>query len=457
MKKIIALFLCVIMVLSLAACAAKVETPAEVEKNEPAADTPKSEPAKEADPAASTDSSEVITLNVTSWRTDDAASWGEINAAFHEEYPNIEVIFNGVTATEYDSVLQTKLASGNAEDIIFLRAFSSGRQIFDAGYVLPLSEENIPLLASNTSASQRNPWTTEDGTVYGVPGSMCVGGFFYNKGIFEKCGITEAPATWEEFLADCQTIKDNGYIAIADGIKDSWFVTEYISSTVAPVTTGGSDWHTALMNKEVDWSDEGFVKSMDWIKQMSEYMPDNFESIGYDDAQMLFLSEAAAIYPSGSFDLSYLETTNPDIDLGWFFMPTENAGDALAINFGMIMGYGINASLKDDEAKLQAAYTYLNWLCDDAASSMFDNLVVGQYASNTAVASGIENALAAEILAGFDGQDLYQQMPYEKVSDESPDFTTVVTEAIYNLLVNGQSPEEVCEKMVADQAWYFGK
>lgn len=380
-----------------------------------------------------------------------------INAAFHEEYPDIEVVFNGVTATEYDSVLQTKLSSGNAEDILFLRTFGTGKQIYDAGYVLPLTENEIPNL-SKIDDTYETPWTdVKTGTVYGAPGTMCVGGFFYNKGIFKECGIEAPPSTWEEFLKDCQILKEKGYVPIADGIKDSWFVTEYISSTIAPVTTGGSAWHTKLMNKETDWTDPGFVKSFDWISQMAEFFPDGYEGVGYDDAQMLFLSETAAIYPSGSFDLSYLQTTNPEIDLGWFFMPTENAGDTVSINFNCIMGYGINASLKEDPARLEAAYTYLNWLCDDAAASMLNNFIVGQYACNTNVAEGIENTLAAEILAGSSGADLFQQMPYEQVSDSTPDYTTVVTQAIYDLLINGKSPQDVAAAMVEQQSWYFSE
>lgn len=42
-----------------------------------------------------------------------------------------------------------------------------------------------------------------------------VGGVFYNKDIFEDCGITEVPATWEDFLAACQTMVDKGYQPLA--------------------------------------------------------------------------------------------------------------------------------------------------------------------------------------------------------------------------------------------------
>lgn len=41
-----------------------------------------------------------------------------------------------------------------------------------------------------------------------------VGGVFYNKDIFEECGI-EVPTTWDEFLAACKTMKENGYEPLA--------------------------------------------------------------------------------------------------------------------------------------------------------------------------------------------------------------------------------------------------
>ena len=401
-----------------------------------------------------------VNLTVTSWRTDDKALWDQINARFHEVYPDITVEFAPVTATEYDGVLQTKLQSGNAEDIMFLRAFSTGRQIFDAGYVLPLSIDNIPNLA-NMDTAMTNPWTAEDGTVYGVPGSVCYGGFFYNKKIFAECGVN-VPTTWEEFKNACETIKAAGYDPISFGIKDSWMVAEYLSSTIVPMTTEGAQWHKNLMNGETDYNDAGFVKHFQWIKEMAQYFPEGYEGIGYDDMQMMFCAEMAAIYPVGSFELGVIEGANPDLDLGWFFMPGESADQTESINMSVIMGYGINSKLSDDAEKLEAAYTYLNWLADVEASEMFTNLVVGQYAASNAF-STLENERAMGIynqiqdLKSGKGVTFFQQMPYEKLSDQSPDYTAAVSEAIYKLLVEDITPEAAAQFMMDTQAWYFAK
>ena len=396
-----------------------------------------------------------VNLTMTSWRTDDKALWDQINAAFNEEYPDITVEFLPVTATEYDGVLQTKLSSGNAEDIMFLRAFSTGRQIYDAGYVIPLTTDDVPNLV-NFDASFQNPWAA-DGVAYGVPGSVCYGGFFYNKAIFEQCGV-EVPKTWDEFMTVCQTIADAGITPIAFGIKDSWMVAEYLSATIVPMTTGGKEWHTKLMNREVDYNDPGYIKHFEWIKQLAQFFPEGYEGIGYDDMQMMFCAEMAAIYPVGTFELGVIEAANPDLDLGWFYMPGETADEEESINFGAIMGYGINAKLEGE--KLEAAKTYLNWLADEKASAMFTNLVVGQYAASAAFDT-LDDAMAMDMyqqiadIGATRGVNFFQQMPYEKLSDQSPDYTSAISEAVYKLLVEDITPEEAAQFMMDTQAWYF--
>ena len=47
-------------------------------------------------------------------------------------------------------------------------------------------------------------------------------GVWYNKELFEKAGIDAPPATWDEFLADVQKLKDAGITPIAVGEKDKW-------------------------------------------------------------------------------------------------------------------------------------------------------------------------------------------------------------------------------------------
>ena len=75
-----------------------------------------------------------------------------------------------------------------------------------------------------------------DGKQYGLPYNFGMVGFWYNKDLFEQAGIAAPPATWDELLADVQTLKDKGIvpISLAAGAADAWtamFWWAYLSTT----------------------------------------------------------------------------------------------------------------------------------------------------------------------------------------------------------------------------------
>jgi raffinose/stachyose/melibiose transport system substrate-binding protein len=57
---------------------------------------------------------------------------------------------------------------------------------------------------------------------YGVPLNFGAVGIWYNKRLFAEAGIEAVPATWEEFLAAVQALKDAGITPIALGARDKW-------------------------------------------------------------------------------------------------------------------------------------------------------------------------------------------------------------------------------------------
>lgn len=70
-----------------------------------------------------------------------------------------------------------------------------------------------------------------------------VGGIFYNKDIFEACGI-EIPETWDEFLAACQTMVDNGYQPMAlDSTYSDFFFGYHLDRRIGEAAT-----HDLTMN-----------------------------------------------------------------------------------------------------------------------------------------------------------------------------------------------------------------
>jgi raffinose/stachyose/melibiose transport system substrate-binding protein len=54
--------------------------------------------------------------------------------------------------------------------------------------------------------------------------------FFYHPSLFQKAGITDTPATWDDFFADCETMKNVGITPIASS-GDTWYILRYAAMT----------------------------------------------------------------------------------------------------------------------------------------------------------------------------------------------------------------------------------
>ena len=61
-----------------------------------------------------------------------------------------------------------------------------------------------------------------DGTLYGIPNEIDVYALNYNKALFEEAGITEAPKTWDEFLAAAEQLTDASKGQQGFGLINSW-------------------------------------------------------------------------------------------------------------------------------------------------------------------------------------------------------------------------------------------
>lgn len=48
-----------------------------------------------------------------------------------------------------------------------------------------------------------------DGRIYGIPAEIQANGIWYNKALFDQCGL-EIPETYDELLNCCKVLRENG-------------------------------------------------------------------------------------------------------------------------------------------------------------------------------------------------------------------------------------------------------
>ena len=109
-----------------------------------------------------------------------------------------------------------------------------------------------------------------DGEQYGVPYTFGLVGFFYNKDLFAQAGIDEPPATWDEFLADVQALKDAGITPIAVAGQDKWpamFYWAYLALRIG----GQAAYEEAIATG--NWDGPAFIEAGNQLKRLIDLEP----------------------------------------------------------------------------------------------------------------------------------------------------------------------------------------
>lgn len=438
MKKYLALLVVLMMAVSLVACKSAA----------PAAEAPSAGAGAQAEaPSAAEAGADKVTIKYIGWRTEDQTAITAMNELFTAEYPNIEVVYEPIQATEYDTYLQTAIANGTVADVVMMRSYGGGRTVFDGGKILELTTENVPNLQAQIDAGV-DAWTL-DGRYFAVGTGMTMEGVWYNKDIFADCGITSTPNTVPELMEICKTIQDKGYLPIAGGIADDWYINEEVTCSILMSIIGSGDWVQSLYDRKINFTDPQYVQMLQTFKDLTAYYPDFYEGLTYEDCQNLFITGQAAMYMSGSFELQGFLETNPDLNMGCFAFPGQTAAP-VGQNYTAACSAGVYA----DGAHVEEALTYVNWLASQEGGEAYANGVLGFFSPNPA-ASDLTNELAREWQALSNGKTMIHMLGYETMYDGAPDYASAIGNTVRAMAADDLTAEDAAAYMQDQMAWYF--
>ena len=304
------------------------------------------------------------TLSFWSWRTEDVAAYEKFIAAFHAENPDIDVTFTPYLNTEYNTILSTALQGGGGPDIVHLRAYGGMEPLAQAGLLVRL-DDKVAALADFDPGILLGATNRADGGVYGVPFALQTVQVLYNVDMFERLGLEE-PATWAELLAVGDVLKGSGVYAFANGTKDGW-TNETLFGAVGPTFYGGTPFFQEITAGETDFTDPRFVAALERMVALRPYLAENYTGVGYTDMQTLFAFEQAGMFAAGSYELGNMAQLNPDLRIGSFAVPADDAAAPTAISFYVDGSYGINANSPHQEAALR----FIEFLASQEFGQMF--------------------------------------------------------------------------------------
>ena len=191
MKKMMCMFLAVLMILGLTACGA--------EKQEAA-------PA-EAGFKPALDSSVNCHISVAGGYSNFEALEAEFDR-FNEYYPNVDLTFTKVD--DYNNMIGMVLNGNDAPDIYVNYSWMYGREQYQASID---HAENLadPSLGLDLDCIRSNMiLNTGDGTLPMVPVFSNTYGMLVNNDLFKKEGLS-VPTTYQELVAVCNAFREKGY------------------------------------------------------------------------------------------------------------------------------------------------------------------------------------------------------------------------------------------------------
>jgi arabinogalactan oligomer/maltooligosaccharide transport system substrate-binding protein len=147
-----------------------------------------------------------ITWWDTSNATNEAPTYKALVADFEKANPTIKVTYVNVPFDQAQNKFDTAAGSKGAPDV--LRSEVGWTPAFaKKGYFLPL-DGTAALADQGKFQPSLIKQAQYDGKTYGVPLVTDTLALVYNKALFKKAGITEAPKTWDELKSDAAKIKD---------------------------------------------------------------------------------------------------------------------------------------------------------------------------------------------------------------------------------------------------------
>lgn len=289
---------------------------------------------------------------------------------FKKENPDINVKFNILDGSNYEKLLQPRMMSGDAPDVMLMQTTDMYKKYKNEKWIADIgdTEAGKKIKADEGLMSVLGG---ENGEVYGIPIDGGASGIliYYNKKIFDKYNIS-VPQTQDEFFAACETLKTNGVDPMVFGGADAWTIAGPFGDTIAneySCSVFGVDYTDKVAEGKLDYSEtqreglEVFEKLLN-----SGYIAKSSSSLTYEQSVQYFADGKAAMIAQGTWLAELEQITNADseiLELGAFAYPGagKNADGKRVVK----QGIGRILVVLKDSPNIEAAKKFADYFASE--------------------------------------------------------------------------------------------
>lgn len=414
MKRIVALVLAAMMVVSMAACSSAPKADEKIE----------------------------LSFLVAEYSTETKPYVQGVIDKFQEKNPNVKVNLEVVGWDGFSTRINALVGAKQAPDIF---AGGTATQFIPDNLVYKpediLSKE---LVADFAKQFWDNNYTKEYDGVYQIPFLASVRALYYNKKIFNEVGITEAPKTWKEVEAACAKIKD-----FYKGDVYGWGVDATTTEGQTLVAYYGWNNGGGYVDENENYiiNCDANVEAYNWVKGLIDngYTNANPTIETRDDMQKLVVNDKLAMLVTACF----FPALYPDADLGVAAIPYNDEHVSSSSTLGVqdcVCFFNGNAKASEDsDAKKKAIADFMDFFY---APENYVGLMI-QEGMIPATNSGVkelavqkpEQAAYVDVLAGAKF--------YTRSKSDWNDATTGIIDAAQKVFTGAQDAKSALDEVQA--------
>ncbi|WP_152192603.1 extracellular solute-binding protein [Georgenia satyanarayanai] len=354
------------------------------------------------EPDASSTGGDGDSVTLTWWHNSNnepgVSVYEQVAADFEDANPGVTIEITPLAHEDMLTRLDAAFQTGDTPDIYMERGGGELASHVEAGLTMDLTDvaaDTIEKLGSSVDG-----WTNED-RVYALPFSVGVVGFWYNTDLFEQAGITEPPATMEEFNAAVDALKAAGIQPVSVGAGDKWPAAHYWYYFA--LRQCSQDVLTEAVNT-LDFSDPCFVAAGEDLEALVATEPFNTGFLatpaqtGPTSASGLLATEQVAMELAGHWEPGVMQGLTEDNEglgekTGWFPFPSVEGGQG---DPAAALGGGDAWACSNDAP--DACVDFITYLLSDEVQQTFAENDMG-LPTNPAAIDSVSDPALADLLA----------------------------------------------------------
>ncbi|PPH05498.1 ABC transporter substrate-binding protein [Rathayibacter sp. AY1H3] len=362
-------------------------------------------------------------ITVLTNRTDLVdTTFADYATTFEGKYPGTTVKFEALT--DYEGDTKIRLNSKDYGDVLLIPSSNVTKDDY-SDYFEPLG--------STEELSKTYRFTNEgsfDGTAYGVSTFGSAMGYVFNRDVWTAAGITDPPATEEEYLADLEKIKADGVVPNYTNYKDGWPLAT-IEGNLG--TVQGADVRTEMIADDAPWTEGNDQYNIDGLlydtvaQGLSEADP---TTTNWEESKDLLASGEIGSMVLGSWAVSQMQDAaekagkSRDV-IGFWPMPWAQDG-----TFTSVTASDKFLAINKNSDNKATARAWIDWFTNESG-----------YAESQGAISPVISDPAPDTLADFDALGVqYLELAPDPVGKEAV-INDIANEAEIDLFGNAYRQE----------------